>query len=91
VTKIEELEARLKALEARPVYVPYPVYLTQYVPAPPPYWNTWHQPNLYYQGSWCGNSLGAQAGTSNIQQQAQAYGQLAYGGCSAGRGGSNFA
>jgi hypothetical protein len=35
--KIEKLEARIRDLEARPQYVPYPVYLHPVVPAPYPY------------------------------------------------------
>lgn len=55
--KIEELEACIKQLEARPVYIPYPVYTQPYQqPSYPRY--PWWTP------TWTGGA-GGSAGTTN--------------------------
>ena len=49
--RIAKLEARILALEARPVYVPYPVLQPYYQPFVYP------QPYRPYEEWWCGSQV----------------------------------
>lgn len=47
--RVDELERKVRDLEARPVYVPQPIYVP--APASPPSWQSpnipyWHKPTI---------------------------------------------
>ena len=47
--QIEELEKRIKALEARPVYIPQPYYVPYYIPPVVPYYPQPYPSYPWYQ------------------------------------------
>lgn len=81
--RIEELEKRVRELEARPtyhppVYVPYPVYPAPVLPVVP---YPWHPVPYWPQPTWVGGGVGfgIAAGIGDGFVLSNSHGQLTYG------------